>query len=536
MSISQTFPDFKKKTRIIDIANRMCYNHREKEYGEQMKTKRFFISLSKNGIVCLLILCLLSAVVFDYSADTITVPVLIFLFGSVILTFSLAYFWSTKGKLTPERIALLITFLSFTVKLVYVICTGLTERQHDIGTFREGSASHSGYIYRLFTTSKLPESTTGQYYHPPLHYIIEALWLKLLTLFGVSFETAIHYVTVPTLFYSCAASYIGYKIFRELGFSPLVRNICCAVTAFHPTFIILSASYNNDILSIFLMLVALLYLIKWYKNPTFGSIMMIAFGIGFGMMAKLSAVYVAPAAAMIFLVKLIEDKRKLYLIGQYASFGALCIPTGLWWSVYTMTRFGLPFGYVMKLSETHDQYVGFRSVAERLFAIPHSFSEGLYFARGEKFGNTFHEYNIPSAVLKNSVFGEWRPGEASSYANLLSYVVFFLNVAIILFSLFCLVRMLTHKHKNADKGIKGILLIFYATMLVTFTKFCFDYQHDCTMDFRYIVPTVICGMAFIGMFLSEESESRIKKYVTVAASVICVLFCAASGALYIISA
>ncbi len=536
MSISQTFPDFKKKTRVIDIAKRMCYNHREKEYGEYMKTKRFFESLSKNGIVCLLVLCLLSAVVFDYSADKATTPVIAFFFGVLVFAFALAYFWNVKGKLTPERIALLIALVSFAVKLVYVICTGLTERQHDIGTFREGSASHSGYIYRLFTTGKLPESTTGQYYHPPLHYIIEALWLKLLTLFGVSFETAIHYVTVPTLFYSCAASYLAYKIFRELGFSPLARNICYAVTAFHPTFIILSASYNNDILSILLMLVALLYLIRWYKKPTLGSILMIAFGIGFGMAAKLSAVYVAPAAAMIFLVKLIKDRRKLYFIGQYMSFGALCIPVGLGWSLYTMTRFDLPFGYVMKLSETHDQYVGFRSAAERLFAIPHSFSEGLYFARGEKFGNTFHEYNIPSAILKNSVFGEWRPGEVSAYANILSYALFFLNIAIILFSLFCLVRMLTHKQENAGKGIKGIFFVFYATMLVTFTKFCFDYPHDCTMDFRYIVPTVICGMAFIGMFLSEESESRIKKYVTVAASVVCVLFCAVSGTLYIVSA
>ena len=501
-----------------------------------MKIKQFLISLSKNGIVCLLVLCLLSAAAFDYSADALTFPVLIFFVFTIFLSFSLAYVWSKNGTLTPEKIALLITLLSFAFKLVYVVCTGLTERQHDIGTFREGSASHSGYIYRLFTTGKLPESTTGQYYHPPLHYFIETLWLKLLTLFGVSFESAIHYVTVPTLFYSCASGYIAYKIFRELGISSAVSNLCYAVTAFHPVFIVLSASYNNDILSIFLMLTALLYLIKWYKNPTFFNILMIAFGIGFGMMAKLSAVYIAPAAAMIFLVKLLEEKKKLRLFGQYAAFGAVCIPSGLWWTYHTMTKFGLPFGYVMKLSETHDQYVGFRSAAERIFALPHSFSEGIYFARGEKFGNTFHEYNIPSAILKNSVFGEWRIGDVSPYGKFLAYLLFFLNIIIIVFSLFCLIHLLTHRYKNADKGKKGIFVIFYATMMITFTKFCFDYPHDCTMDFRYIVPTVICGMAFIGMYLSEEGKGKSKKYVCGAMTVLCALFCLTSGAVYLISA
>ncbi len=494
--------------------------------------KKLFSRLYKNGILCLLILCLLAAVVFDFSADAFTAPLAVFLIAVVVGSFALARFWSAKGKLTPERIALLITLVSFAVKLVYVVGTGLTERQHDIGSFRDGSITHSGYIYRLFTTGKLPESTSGQYYHPPLHYFIETLWLKLLTFLGVSFKTATHYVTVPTLFCSCASGYVSYKIFKELNFSAFASNLCYAVVAFHPTFIILSASYNNDILSIFLMLVALLYLIKWYKNPTFGNIMMIAFGIGFGMMAKLSAVYVAPAAAMVFLVKLLEEKKKLRLIGQYAAFGALCLPAGLWWSVYTMTRFGLPFGYVMKLSEKLDQYIGFRTVSERLFSVFHSFSEGIYFARGEKFGNTFHEYNIPSAILKNSVFGEWRPGEASAFATFLAYALLILNIVIILFSLFCLVRFLTHKHPNTDRGMKGIIVVFYATMLVTFVKFCFDYPHDCTMDFRYIVPTVVCGMAFAGVYLSEEGRGKVKKYVTAVFTVLCVLFCMTSGALY----
>ena len=52
------------------------------------------------------------------------------------------------------------------------------------------------------------------------------------------------------------------------------------------------------------------------------------------------------------------------------------------------------------------------------------------------------------------------------------------------------------------------------------------------MDFRYIVPTVVCGMAFAGVYLSEEGRSKVKKYVTAVFTVLCVLFCMTSGALY----
>lgn len=491
--------------------------------------------IAKHPFLLLFGACLLSALVFDYKADGYTPFFIASFFVFFVFLIALGIFWKFKGGLTEGRIVFLITAFSFLIKLAYVIYTGLWDRQHDVGAFRPESYSHSGYITRLFTNKAFPDSLSGQYYHPPLHYIFEALWLKALTTLGVAFDTAIHYVTTLTLFYSASAGLIAYKIFKELNFNKTAATISYALVAFHPTFIILSASYNNDCLAVTLTLFALLFLIRWWKKPTLFNIVMIAYGIGFGMTSKLSAAYAAPATAMVFLIMLALSDRKLKLIGQFAVFGTICIPAGLWWSVRLHEKFDAPFGYVMQLGKNHDQYVGFRTVFQRFFDIFPSISEGIYFARGEKFGNAFHEYNIPGAILKTSVFGEWHMGEGLWITEILAYALFVLNILIVALVLFAMIYALFKKYEGVPKAIKATLYVFYLTIMITYVNFCFTHAHDCTMDFRYIVPTVVIGAAFLGMFISRETKSRAVAYIKKGMVAASVAFCVVSSLLYFIS-
>ena len=478
--------------------------------------------------------CLLSAALFDYSADGLTAYSKIIVFTALAALIALGVRWKMNGELTPQRIAFLIIAGSFLVKLIYVLCTGLGERQHDVGAFKTTSAGHAGRILRASDGEILQENMRGQSYHPPLHYILEGLWLKLLTLRGTEIDRAENYVTVLTLFYSCCVTLVGKKIFDELKMSDAAKNVALALVAFHLTFIILSASYNNDLLSILLLLVALLFALKWYNQPNVKNIIPLALGIGCGMMSKLSAAYIAPAVAVLFILKLITEKEKrLKLIGQYAAFGAVCVPLGTWWSVYLYTVHDKPFGYVMKLSDKLDQYIGFRTVSERLFAISHSFSEGIWFARADKgYTNSFFEYNIPSAILKTSVFGEWDIGKGNGFTEFLAYALFFLNIAIIAFSLYCMVMLIIKKHPGVSASLKTFLYILWTTIMGLFVKFCFDYPHNCTMDFRYIVPTVVTGAIFIGAYL-DICKSKAVKYAVCAVTA---AFCLAGSLLYVLAA
>ena len=492
-------------------------------------------ALFRHPYLFTLLACLGSAFLFDYSANGLTPYALALIGLAFAFLTGLGIYWAKNGVLTEERIAFLIIAASFLVKLIYVICTGLGERQHDVGTFKESSIGHAGRIFRTMDGELFPEAIRGQGYHPPLHYMLEALWLKFLTWTGYSVGAATRYATSLTLFYSCSVTLVCRSVIREFRFGKGASLCALSLIAFHPTFIILAASYNNDLLSILLLFVALLYAVRWFREPTFRNIFFLALGIGLGMMSKLSAGYIAPAVAMLFLIKFISEKKsRIRLIGEYCAFGAVCVPLGTWWSFYMLIAHDKPLGYVMKLSDKLPQYIGFRSVAERLFGIAHSFSEGIWFARGDTdgFSYTFYEYNIPSAVVKTSAFGEWEIGKGSFVTEFLAYALIILNVALILFSLWCMARLVRKKLPGWEKEIKLFLYVFWATVIVMYVKFCFDFPHNCTMDFRYIVPTAVIGAVFIGAYADIAKSKALKT----AVYSVCGAFCVISALLYVLAA
>ena len=336
-------------------------------------------------------------------------------------------------------------------------------------------------------------------------------------------------MTALTLFYSAAAGLISYRIFKEFHFNKTASTVCYALVALHPAFIIHAASYNNDCLSITLMLLALLFLIRWWKEPTFFNIIMVAIGIGYGMMTKLSAGLYSPAAAVLFLVKFISEKQKLKK--SICAFGAICI-AGTWWSIWIHEKFGARFGYVMQLGKNHDQYVGFRSVWERLCDITGSLSEGDLLCPG-KARQRFSRIQ-PGAILKTSVFGEWHMGRVLPSRNPCR-ALFIVNILVVAISLFCMVYALFKKFENVPRALKFSLYILYVTIMGTFVNFCFTHAHDCTMDFRYIVPTVVIGSIFIGIFLTSETKSRFVLYIKRGVVGAAVIFCVCSSLLYLLS-
>ncbi len=73
----------------------------------------------------------------------------------------------------------------------------------------------------------------------------------------------------------------------------------------------------------------MLYTIRWYRDSSLKNILILAVMIGCAMMAKVSAGLVAPAVAVVFLVKLWRERKswKRYF-GQFIPFGLVVFPPG----------------------------------------------------------------------------------------------------------------------------------------------------------------------------------------------------------------
>ncbi len=427
-----------------------------------------------------------------------------------------------SDKLSVRSVIILLFAAGFVMRLSYVVSVDISIVQHDVYYLGNGSG-HSGYIEYLYANGHLPDfdvRKVDQFYHPPLHHILAALWMRIQTIMGVEYELAYQNIRVLTLFYSTASLIISYKIFRRLGISKVGLIVATAVVAFCPTFYWMSGSVNNDILSITLMLGAILNTLCWYKSRSIKRILCIALCVGFGMMAKLSAWMVAPAIAVVFIYVLFESRKSFvkYLV-QYVAFLAVCAPIGLFWSVRNFIRWGVPFTFVQRLSEKSSQYIGNIPISTRIFDLsPHQFADVA--PQFTMFKGSYNEYNPLVALFKTSAFDEYLAVRHYPTIAGFSHVLFWSSVVLGVLGFAAMIFMFIRKNSKMDVVQKSLIGVFYFTLLGMYYYFCMDYPHVCTMNIRYAVPLIVIGALSIGYLASELLKMK-KKWSGICLGAIC---------------
>ncbi len=484
-------------------------------------------------------------------------------------------------RLTIQNAILLIFLTGFVVRVMYALYTPIAEvslRQHDVFRFirQEGdelmetfsNRRHSEYIEYIARYFKLPDvdpsGGLSQLYHPPLHHILAALLLRFNMLVGMDYKAAVEGIQMLTVFYSASCMITAYKIFKELGFygKGLLRGT--ALISLFPWFFVFSGSVNNDILSVALGFATLLWTIKWYKNPKIGTIISLAFIMGLSMATKLSMGLLAPAVALVFLVKFISvikskktsiNTRKgeksvgaLYLFLGFAAFAVIIFPLGLGWQIKNAILWDMPLAYVPKMGVTSDQYVAEFSTMERLFDF---FSTGdtPFIVWGEESGYLFHEYNIFLGGLKTSLFDEmWAfelPSKATVTQTVISEIGTAVSVALYAFSILLVplgiisfVKFVKNKFYSLNKTLVFMFVLAFAAFFGNYIIFCFSYPFTCTMNFRYAVCCLFLPAISISAVTQNKPEqcNLAEKAFYVANSVCVKGFCICSVLVYFLLA
>lgn len=470
---------------------------------------------------------------------------------TVFLCGVFAVYWKLTGTLTEGKLVALLFLLALAARLCYILLITIRTNQHDTSWFGNPGFNngHTGYILYLLENGKLPgeEVWSWQFYHPPLHHIVCALWLKLQTAIGISFETAAENLQVLTLFYSMVSLYASYRVLKLIGLrnTALLAPLC--LLAFHPTFFLLSGSINNDCMSIMFCLLAVWAALAWHQKPTFPRILALALCIGCAMFAKLATGLIAPAVAMLFLIRFFQAKGwgwqgKSRLLLQFALFGVICIPLGIGWQVRNALLYDMPLAYVPRLSENADQYLGNYPIWTRFFDFGSLSEFGVFPMRTGVNGAEAFDHCIPLAIQKMSLFGEYSYWMQTRAYDAIGTLLFYVNAVLISGSLAggvsCIVSMVRTKfgrHSDPDALVPLLFfLLYWVCLLVSYVQFCFSYPHFCSMDFRYIVPTLLIGAVFLGVALRRLGEHRGRFATALRAVLLCstAAFCVCSLLLY----
>ncbi len=471
------------------------------------------------------------------------------LLGGFILVF-LLYFLSDSKKYMEQVNSLLILALSFFVKFFYVYYTSVYTRQNDVHKFG-GENGHAAYIEYILYNHKLPDfdvRDVWQFCHPPLHHTICAIWIEINeNIFGIGYNQARESLQTLTLFYAMAITITAYRIFKHFKLSGMALYVPTIIVAFHPAFILMSGAINNDVLSVVFIMGAILCTLKWYDNQTFFGILKIALCIGLGMMTKLTAALVAIPIAIVFLVVFIKKLRTngLRLFAQYFVFAVVCVPLGLWFEIKNYILYRVPITYVQEMSDTVTQYIGDQSFISRITDFSSSQFESVFeqWLSYDDNGNaiSYNEYNPLVTLLKNSLFGESISEDTfgdNSYMLTLTKVFFWLAAAI---AAICLIMMIVNMFRKRERcGLDGtqkaLFGVFYLALIINFYKMANDYPFTCTMNFRYITPTVFIGAFFLGITIKQlrDRQSKLVDIASYTLSLASLIFAAISVIVYIV--
>lgn len=426
-------------------------------------------------------------------------------------------------KLNEKQTILLIMAAGILARFLYVIFMPVVEfAQYDIGSVyweQDVLTGHLGYIMYLVKHHAIPDfdpTTVYQFNHPPVHHILGAVVVSIVKLFTDNVQTWKESVQFLTFAYSVITLWGVKKILEETEIAFNGRVLVLLLWAFQPTLIMTAGSVNNDGIGLMFQVLAVWFVLRWYKSRSYKDIFGIALTIGFGMISKLSAGLIAVPVGILFIYVFVKEWKeekafpaKRFL--QYVAFGAVCVPIGLCWVLRCLVKFGMSPTYIAYLPDTSEQYVGMYSTMERMF-IPNP----LTLLSNLAHGSIGMGWNVWVQMLRTSALGECDLSMFPMWGKLLCMAMLGVNFLIMLWAIWHFLRVFLTKKYKTDIGTVILWVGCWLILMYSYLSFAYKYPHECSMNFRYVQFAMLPPMIALGTVYGSKKMTIFGKLVTAA--------------------
>ena len=426
------------------------------------------------------------------------------------LLLSLQLFYSSRYKAlkqSPQDQLSLIIFLGFVLRIGYMLYTRCDVRYHDLGYISLDGHGHAGYLLTLIYNKHLPESNLFQFYQPPLYYLLGSVtsWAANAMIGHHDYMCYVNASKIISCFASCSILLLCKALCKEVHLKPTSQVITLMIIAFSPSLVIIGGTVNNDALVTFFMVAAILYTYRWYEAQSYKNTIILALIFGLGLMTKTSMVYIACFTALVILnviLKTLRSKEKAYLalFKRIGLFALISLPLGLWYQIRNYVRFDQPFGYVYRIAETEPIYCGDVPFFQRFLKVD------IANLLASPFATPNDDYNLPAYIIKTSLFGEFK----LDVPKWIPILLVFINIVLILFSIYALYLLLSIKKDHATFTYRGMIGFWLFTLIFN-VYFNITYPFGCTMDFRYMLVLQITGAFFLGLTYKTELPIKLEE-------------------------
>ena len=395
--------------------------------------------------------------------------------------------------------AFLMLFLTANIQLIYISYTPFYLRQHDGRSFSDYlNGGHFGYIGYIYYNGKLPTMNPMDYwcfYNPPLFYIISALFIGIQSCFKVAIETCLENLQILTAIYVTVFNIFVYKILKKMKIEKSLIYVLSFV-CLTPIMIILSGSIGNGTLAVALSTIAIYYTMKWYETDSLKDLIMIALSISLAIMTKIDSALIAILIGIAFLVKIIKNRSEIkkYIL-YFSIFAIIALPIGLWFPIKNLIKYDMPLGYVQSVEMTHDANTSRFNAFERLVTLnlPSNLKNVNITMTGDE-----QDYNILFTTIKTMIVDETIECEQGKLLDVVIHILFYLSIFITVLFVVNLIYVI----KNYKKIDNHWLLFFLGLLVIeaiSYVIFCFKFPFTFSMNFRYIIPTLIAFAVITGI-------------------------------------
>lgn len=354
------------------------------------------------------------------------------------------------------------------------------------------------YLIRIYQTGQLLETNTNQGYHPPLHHYISAGVMRICDLFGASNEVKLEAAEIPAFIYSILLMIVIYQITKELKLKDITKILVMLMVALNPLLIYMSRLINNDMLVTLCVFICLLYLLKWYKNPTLKSTCILALSVGLGASSKTSIMVMFLPLVVTYFVKFFKSAEDLKLIKKILIYGlifsVIALPLVFWYQIRNAMKFGQPFFGVV--------------TANPEFAVANNDFVNRWLINSEIFATKLElsASNVISYVINSSIIFMI---DTEFLSNIFLNFMRIINISLIIISLISLI-------KNVKKDFVDLILVTtYVAWLISFIGFNISLPYSCTMHSRYIVAVIVIGMFYIAKLYENTDKKWLKNLINV---------------------
>lgn len=411
------------------------------------------------------------------------------------------------SEIEIEKICMRILLIGSIAKLIYSLIVPCNISRHDLGFISDWKTienGHLGYIQYIYQYKHLPDfSPEGmvQFYHPPFFYIVSAILMGITMMFETNVIFAFDVIQVFVTLIAIYTTMLLFVMAKKIGIKG--RNLVFLATffSFCPIFYILGVTLNNDMLMIMLSVLAMYFTLCWCENHSLKNIIGIAISMGLAMMTKTSAGIIAPAIGFVFLHELIVNKNmRKKLIIQFVLFGIICVPLGMFWAIRNNVLYGIPFNYVFD-PKSDEMYLGYHTLIDRigLPSIYELFGYRIDVSEPDKY------YNIWGQTMMTMVFDEGILSINSIFEHILGILMMWSSAILYIMGLISVAKGILDKKIDVNKRI--LFIISFFSVFISYIIFCFKYPYICTMNFRYIVITLVSGMMMLGLMENNKQEN-----------------------------